>query len=125
MCIRTSTRQRGVTLIELVVFIIIVGVALAGVLSSLNVSVKSSADPLQPKQALVIAEGALEGMLLKDYADVVTPSPASSTPLTGYTATVAVDGSHTIGGIAAKRILVTVSTPSGTDYTLSGYRMSY
>lgn len=62
-------RQSGVTLIELIVFIVIVSVALVGVLSVLNIAVKSSADPLQSKQALAIAEGMLEEVLLKGYCD--------------------------------------------------------
>lgn len=68
MCARYA-RQCGVTLIELIVFIVIVSVALAGVLSVFNITVKSSADPLQPKQALAIAEGILEEVLLKSYCD--------------------------------------------------------
>lgn len=68
MCARYA-RQCGITLIELIVFIVIVSVALSGVLSVLNITVKSSADPLQPKQALAIAEGMLEEVLLKGYCD--------------------------------------------------------
>lgn len=62
-------RQTGLTLIELIVFIVIVSVGLTGVLSSLNISVRGSADPLLPKQALAIAEGLLEEILLKSYCD--------------------------------------------------------
>lgn len=117
---------RGFTLIELIVFIVIVSVGLAGVMSSLNVSVKSSADPLQPKQALAVAEATLEAMLLKDYADVVTPSPATTEPVTGYPVTVNVPATlETIGGVAAKKITVSVSTPGSGAYTLTGYRMNY
>ncbi|MCE9569660.1 MAG: type II secretion system GspH family protein, partial [Rhodocyclales bacterium] len=39
-------RQHGLTLIELIVFIVIVSVALAGVLSVLNLTARSSADPM-------------------------------------------------------------------------------
>lgn len=72
-------RQSGTTLIELIVFIVIVSVALVGVLSVFNVTVKSSADPLQAKQALAIAEGMLEEVLLKQYCDPNTVN-ASFTP---------------------------------------------
>jgi len=51
--------QRGVTLVELVVFIVIMGVALAGVLKVLEVTGRNSADPLVRKQALSIAESLL------------------------------------------------------------------
>lgn len=51
--------QTGVTLVELVVFIVIVGVALAGVLKVLEITNRGSADPLIRKQALSIAESLL------------------------------------------------------------------
>lgn len=51
--------QLGVTLVELVVFIVIVSVALVGVLKVLEITNKGSADPLVRKQALSIAESLL------------------------------------------------------------------
>lgn len=54
-----SIRQRGVTLVELVVFIVIVSVALVGVLKVLEITNKGSADPLVRKQAISIAESLL------------------------------------------------------------------
>ena len=59
MYAKLSYRQRGVTLVELVVFIVIVSVAIAGVLKVLEVANKGSADPLIRKQALAIAESLL------------------------------------------------------------------
>ncbi|KIF83828.1 hypothetical protein TSA66_18050 [Noviherbaspirillum autotrophicum] len=50
----------GLTLIELVFFIVIVSVAVAGVLSVLNVTARRSADPQLRKQAIAIAEALLE-----------------------------------------------------------------
>jgi MSHA pilin protein MshD len=53
----TQTKQQlGVTLVELVVFIVIVSVALVGVLKVLDITNRGSADPLVRKQALSIAE---------------------------------------------------------------------
>lgn len=49
-------QQKGVTLVELVVFIVIVSVALVGVLKVLDITNRGSADPLVRKQALSIAE---------------------------------------------------------------------
>lgn len=123
MCIEQQ-RQSGFTLIELIVFIVIVSVGLTGVLSSLNISAKSSADPLQPKQALAIAEATLESMLLKNYADL-SPAPSPTTPVTGYTATVTVDTGASLGAITATRIHVSVTTPSSGTITLTGYRTNY
>ena len=53
-------RQIGLTLIELVVFIVIVSVAIVGVLTVLNITVMRSSDPLVQKQAQALAEGLLE-----------------------------------------------------------------
>jgi MSHA pilin protein MshD len=55
-----SRRQRGMTLIELVMFIVIVAVGIAGILSVLNITVLHSADSLVQKQAQALAEGLLE-----------------------------------------------------------------
>lgn len=63
----TSHNQRGISLIELVMFIVIVSVALAGILLVMNVTTKSSADPLVHKQALAIAESLLEEVELMPF----------------------------------------------------------
>lgn len=65
MCISDVVRhrrrvQRGFTIIELVIFIVVVGVAVAGVLGVMNFTTSRSADPQLRKQALVLAEGLLE-----------------------------------------------------------------
>lgn len=53
-------RQRGVTLIELIMFIVIVSVALASIIAVMRITTANSADPLRRKQALMIAEGLIE-----------------------------------------------------------------
>ena len=68
MCMNKQS-QRGFTLIELIMFIVIVGVGVAGVLSVFTSSVKSSADPMVRKQAMSIAESLLEEILLKEFKD--------------------------------------------------------
>ena len=60
-------RQRGISLIELIMFIVIVSVALAGILQVMNVTTKNSADPLIHKQALAAAESLLEEIELQDF----------------------------------------------------------
>ncbi|MFA6312356.1 MAG: type II secretion system protein, partial [Sterolibacterium sp.] len=71
MCIEMKPLRRrpqsGLTLVELVMFIVIVSVALAGVLTVLNVTVKSSADPMIAKQMLAIAEALLEEVQAKSF----------------------------------------------------------
>jgi MSHA pilin protein MshD len=72
---RPAVRQRGVTLIELILFIVIVGIALAGILAVMNVTNRASVDPVRRKQALIIAEGLLEEVELArfSYCDPADP----------------------------------------------------
>ena len=65
----TRSRHRGFTLIELIIFIVVVSAGLAGILSVMNTVVKSSADPMVRKQSIAIAESLLEEILLKNYND--------------------------------------------------------
>ena len=78
-------RQRGLTLIELIVFIVIVSVGLAGVLTVLNATAAKSADPVVRKQALVIAESLLEEIVLMPftYCDPDDPAAATATSTAG------------------------------------------
>src|SRR5688572_33081757 len=66
---RTTERrlERGVTLVELIVFIVIVSTAVAGVLMTLDLSNRSSTDPMVLKQALAIAEALLEEVQLQPF----------------------------------------------------------
>ena len=59
MFTRIKARQSGLSLIELILFIVIVGVGIAGVTVTYNTVVRSSADPMARKQALAIAESLL------------------------------------------------------------------
>ena len=54
------TVQRGVTLIELVIFIVVVSIAVVGLLQIFTRATASSADPQLRKQALAIAEAMLD-----------------------------------------------------------------
>ena len=63
----STTDQRGLSLIELLVFIVVVGIAVTGVLSVYSLNARSSADPMVQKQALAIAESLLEEVLAKPY----------------------------------------------------------
>jgi MSHA pilin protein MshD len=62
-----ARRQRGLTLIELLMFIVIIGVALVGILEVLWFTTVHSADPLRQKQALMIAESLLEEVQLAGF----------------------------------------------------------
>lgn len=52
--------QRGATLIEIVLFIVIIGIAVGTVLGTLSLAAGRSADPLVRRQALAIAESLLQ-----------------------------------------------------------------
>ena len=58
----------GFSLIEALVFIVIVSVALAGVLSVMNLTTLHSADPLIRKQAIVVAESLLEEITQHNFS---------------------------------------------------------
>jgi MSHA pilin protein MshD len=55
-----TTDQRGFSLIELVLFIVIIGIAVAGVLGAYEIATRDSVDPVVKKQALAIAESLLQ-----------------------------------------------------------------
>lgn len=59
--------QRGTSLIELIMFIVIVSFALTGILVVMNTVVRHSADPLIHKQAIAVAESLLEEIELQDF----------------------------------------------------------
>ena len=79
--------QRGVSLIELMLFIVVVSVGLAGVLMAINLGAARSSDPMVLKQALAAAEALLEEIELQpftycdptDNAALTATSPAGCT----------------------------------------------
>lgn len=96
---RYSSRRRaaGLSLVELIVFIVVVGVAVAGVLAALNLSTRASADPMIQKQALAIAEAVLEEAQLMPFTYCDPDDPQAATALsagvgaTGCTAAASVE----------------------------------
>jgi MSHA pilin protein MshD len=60
-------RQAGISLIELIIFIVIISVALTGILLVMNQVTAHSADPLVRKQAIAAAESLLEEIELQDF----------------------------------------------------------
>jgi MSHA pilin protein MshD len=59
--IRNLRRQdRGFSLVEAVVFIVVIGVGLAGAIMAISTATQDSVDPLIRKQALAIAEALLD-----------------------------------------------------------------
>lgn len=79
-----STHQRGLTLIELLVFIVVVSVAIVGVLAVLNFTVRHSADPLVRKQVLALAESILSEIEQQPFT-YCDPDDANAATATGTT----------------------------------------
>lgn len=81
---RRGRREAGFSLIELIVFIVIVGVGLAGLLSVLNVTVMHSGDPMVRKQTLAIAEALMEEVMAQPFT-YCDPSDANAATATSAT----------------------------------------
>ena len=86
------TDERGFSLVELLVFIVVVGIAVTGVLSVYSLNARTSADPMVRKQAAAIAESLLEEVLAKPYTycdpdDANVETASSPTDCAGVTET--------------------------------------
>ncbi len=147
-------KQRGVTLIELVITITVVAIAVTAVLGNLSFTARSSAAALVRHQAVAVAEAYLEEILLRPFADPDGADGESSrallddlddydglsdagardqfgNPLAGlanYTVTVGVQPSGALPGVPvaqALRIDVTVTHPADVPVVVSGYRTNF
>ena len=65
-----TSRQQGLTLIELVIAIVVISIALTGILTVMNRTTSSSADPMIKSQAVAIAESYLEEIFLQNFNDI-------------------------------------------------------
>ena len=149
---RMRMRMRGLSLIEMVLAIVILGVGLTGVLLAFSTVTRGSADPVVAQQMLAIAEELLEEIQLKPYAVAANAAPAAcardtyndvldydgyttsakvcmidGTPiaaLAGYSVQVQVQAATLVGVGAARRISVTV-TRGTNSLTLIGWRTDF
>jgi len=62
-------RQRGTTLIELVMTIVIISVAIAGVVGAFSLIAGRSADPLNQSRAVALAQLYMDEIIAKQFAD--------------------------------------------------------
>ena len=153
--ISSVKHQRGVTLIELVVSIVIISIVVASIIAVFTVTTKTSADPMVRAQALAIAQSYLEEIMMQPYAtDGATAGRANYnevddynaitagsviedqfgntiTALSAYSAEVnvalctAACGSA-LNSAAAKKITVTISHSGlGIAVPLTAYRTDY
>lgn len=144
-------RQQGMTLVELVITIVIVGLCAVALYSAMASIVGRSSDPLLRQQSLALAQAYLEEIELqaftvlpqtscnparacfndvRDYNGLSDSPPrnaygASLTELANYRVQVSVNGPTTWDGQQALRIDVTVTDPAGQPLTLAGIRTCY
>ncbi len=84
----SSRSQAGLSLVELIMFVIIVSVGVAGILTVFNLTTQKSADPQVRKQMLAIAEALLEEVEFKAFTfcdpdDANAATAVSSADCTG------------------------------------------
>lgn len=91
-------KQSGVTLIELILFMVIVSIALAAVIRIMNLTNVLSTDPLREKQALALAESMLEEIQLQAFT-YCDPDDANAT--TAYSAA---DCASEVQGLVASNL---------------------
>ena len=111
---RKVPAQAGLSLIELVIFIVVVSVAVAGVLKVLEFTVRNSADPMVRKQALAIAESLIEEVQLQPFTFCDPTDPAAATAATTAACTTLETGSGTLQG--ESRYSSTVPYDNVIDY---------
>jgi MSHA pilin protein MshD len=101
------------TLIELIVFIVIVSTALAGVLTVLNITAKSSADPMIRKQMLAVAEAILEEVMSQPFTYC---APTDANAATATSATTPAGCATTVQGLGAGGSARIASSDNVGDY---------
>lgn len=149
------SRQRGMTLIELVITIVIIGISAAALYSAMASITARSADPLLRQQSLTIAEAYLEEILLLPYLDPTTLAACQTVPasrdafndvcdyrglsdsgarnargvaiaaLANYRVDVSVQPLANWNGVAAMQVDVQVTDPANQQLLLTGYRACY
>jgi MSHA pilin protein MshD len=84
---RPRHAERGVTLIELILFMVIIAVALTAIIGIMNFTTRHNTDPVRRKQALMLAEAFLEEVELAkfSYCDVFDPRAGDDNPATAPT----------------------------------------
>lgn len=87
---RRPAGAKGFTLIELIMFIVIVSIGLIGILSVFNIVVRNSADPMVHKRMLSIAEALMEEVSAQafTYCDPTDANATTASSTTGCATTV-------------------------------------
>jgi len=124
----SSRRDSGMTLIDLIVSIVILSIALAGVLLAYTITVRHSADPMVVKQMSAIADEMMEEILLKPFAVAPNAAPSGCARNTyndvrdynGYSSVSIcdIDGTTVLSGYGVS--VSVVNPPLGSPLVLSG-----
>lgn len=104
----STNRQRGIALLELIVFIIIISVGVVGLLSVTNATVRFSSDPMVRKQMVTIAESLLNEVLQQAFTYCDPDDPLVATAMSTAGCTGGAGSSQDKGGAA-----FTAPTPVG------------
>jgi MSHA pilin protein MshD len=138
--------ERGVSLIEMIVFIVVVSIALLALVGVYRQATINNVDPIIRVQALETAQSLLDEILALKYAEntptggIPTCSPCDDTPdanmndvddyrnwsdspLPGYIRSVTVDTDSSTTNI--KLITVSVTTPTGDTILLAAERANF
>ena len=114
--------QRGVTLIELIVSIIVIALAGVALVSTLGYIASNSGSSMGDFQAQATADYYLAGELAKPFASLSNSNTVDGT----LQVSIAVANSGALANVpaaAALRVDVTVTTPSGHSMIATGYRL--
>jgi MSHA pilin protein MshD len=125
-------RSAGLSLVELLIFIVVVGVAIGGVIVVYDRAVRGSADPLARKQALAIAESLLSEVLAQpftycdpqDAANDPASPPASTAACTGGAAASEDGGGGPLGPRPGTERRFSASDPFDNVADYAGYAMN-
>ncbi|MQA18888.1 type IV pilus modification PilV family protein [Rugamonas rivuli] len=88
-------KAAGLSMVELVMFIVIVGIAVVSVLQVLGIGARTSPDPMRRKQALAIAESMMEEVRLAHFTFCDGNDPMAEDP--SVTATAGCNTPETVG----------------------------
>ena len=92
-------KQRGISLIELIMFIVIISIAVAGILLVMNKVTGHSADTLVRKQALAVAESLLDEIELQGVSGVNSSTGTANANRTNFDNVFNYNGYSTTTGI--------------------------
>lgn len=147
-----NKRAGGMTLIELIVAMVIVGIAAGAVMVAFTAAVRTSSDPMIQKQMMAVAEGMMEEIRRMPFAVPTASAPAVCGRSTlgnvgaydGYTSTgvCSVDGTVVLPGFnvrvavaqstelspvpAADQLKITVTVTRGAEtIRLVGWRTNF